>query len=584
TATLTIEKADPSLDGLQINFVNDYDPGMSKEVFIERLDAKKYYLEDYSVVLHSGVNTITVTYKLGTNYNDVTLEVTLTCNAQISGFTLADGGRQISGRDFDKGNIIVSYQYNDGTSKVVSADFTASTVSSTTTQFSVDVTITDSSYKLDEKTKTVSITPIAAPQVMIYAVYGAGGLTNATYQNDFVILYNPTDADVDLTNWSIQVASATATSGDSNKVATLNGTIHAYGFYIILGSSGNNVGEAALPFASNADCSASNIDPAQSNFQLFLSTTSTRLSPITYANGSYVDMIGAGTATSKEGSTAAPAPSKTTYIRRKALQDTDDNSADFEVIDFNGTTDFDFLKEGHRVYNYAKTVLDNQNLNFNSLPDSFTLPMSFEGTAINWSTQNADNLSIAADGTVTVNKTVECDGKLIGTIAGYPLGFEFNVFISNKTRLDAPQVSLEHFTLTWTSVSNAASYDIYIDGVMYTNTTALTYDLYDSNFASNFSNIKSYAITVVAKCAVGSADYVDSLASSVVALNFADTSDLSALDTNLVYTFAVSVTSKGVWSQYNNVNFFVVDSITSQGFLVYRYTNQDIFSSLVFGS
>nr|MDE5547282.1 lamin tail domain-containing protein [Anaeroplasmataceae bacterium] len=431
-------------------------------------------------------------------------------------------------------------------------------------------------------TKTVEITPIAAPQVMIYAVYGAGGNTGASYKNDFIILYNASSEDIDLTNWTLQYAGAnTATAIGKSNIATLNGVIKGYGFYTVVAAAGNSETNE-LPFLETAD-SSNSLALGASNFQLYLSTTSTQIIPASYNQSSYVDMIGAGTSAYSE-TAAAAAPSATTYVRRNALQDTNDNSVDFEVVNFNGTTDFDFLGQGHRAYNYAKAVLDSQNLNFNNLPDSFTLPMSFDGTAITWITENADNLSIAADGTVTVNKSTECDGTLFGTIAGYPLGFEFNVFISNKTRLDAPQVTLEHFTLTWTSVANAASYDIYIDGVLYTNTTALTYDLYDSNFASNFANIKSYSITVVAKPVDGSAEFVDSAASSAVALNFADTSNLSNLDISKVYTFAVSVTEKGVWSTYNNVNFFVVDSQTSQGFLVYRYTDSDIFNSLVYGS
>ncbi|MDE6407233.1 MAG: lamin tail domain-containing protein, partial [Anaeroplasmataceae bacterium] len=459
--------------------------------------------------------------------------------------------------------------------------FTTSSVSSTTQQFSVDVTLTDSNYKLDEKTKTVSITPIAVPQVMIYAVYGAGGNSGASYKNDFIILYNASNEDIDLTDWSLQYATA-GTNNTINKgnIYSLEGTIKSYGFYIIVAASAGDASE--LPFLETAD-SSNLLNLAASNFQLYLSTTSTQITPSSYNQSSYVDMIGAGTASHSE-TAAAPAPSATAYIRRKALKDTNDNSADFELVDFTGANDFTFLGEGHRAYNYAQAVLEAQNLNFNSLPNSFTLPMSFEGTAITWTTENADSLSIAADGTVTVNKAVECDGKLIGTIAGYPLGFEFNVFISNKTRLDAPQVSLEHFTLTWTSVPNAVYYDIYIDGTFYTNTTALTYDLYDSNFASTFTQVKSYAITVVAKCAAGSADYVDSLASSAVDLRFADTSNLSNLDTSLVYTFVVSISAKGVWSSYGYGNFFVVDSQSSQGFLVYRYNTETVFNALAFGS
>jgi predicted extracellular nuclease len=56
----------------------------------------------------------------------------------------------------------------------------------------------------------VSITTQA--QVVISQVYGGGGNANATYTHDFVELFNKGNATVDISDYSIQYASATGTN------------------------------------------------------------------------------------------------------------------------------------------------------------------------------------------------------------------------------------------------------------------------------------------------------------------------------------------------------------------------------------
>ena len=68
--------------------------------------------------------------------------------------------------------------------------------------------------------------------VVINEVYARGGSANQPFQNKFVELYNPTNADVSLAGWSIQYRSATST-GASSGVGALTGTIKSGGYYLI---------------------------------------------------------------------------------------------------------------------------------------------------------------------------------------------------------------------------------------------------------------------------------------------------------------------------------------------------------------
>lgn len=54
--------------------------------------------------------------------------------------------------------------------------------------------------------------PSAQAGVVISQVYGGGGNSGATYQNDFIELFNNGASAVDISGWSLQYTSATGTS------------------------------------------------------------------------------------------------------------------------------------------------------------------------------------------------------------------------------------------------------------------------------------------------------------------------------------------------------------------------------------
>ncbi|UQZ34547.1 hypothetical protein C2I18_14080 [Paenibacillus sp. PK3_47] len=71
---------------------------------------------------------------------------------------------------------------------------------------------------------------------VISQVYGGGGNSGAKYKNDFIELYNPTDAAIDLTGWKVRYAAKTSTFNNSG--TTLSGIIPAKGYYLIQQSAG----------------------------------------------------------------------------------------------------------------------------------------------------------------------------------------------------------------------------------------------------------------------------------------------------------------------------------------------------------
>ena len=80
-----------------------------------------------------------------------------------------------------------------------------------------------------------SVDPEAAPaQPIIEQVYGGGGKGETPIGNSFVELYNPTDAEINLSGYTLT---------DGTTTLTLEGTIPANGSYLIIGAAGETTDE-----------------------------------------------------------------------------------------------------------------------------------------------------------------------------------------------------------------------------------------------------------------------------------------------------------------------------------------------------
>ena len=175
----------------------------------------------------------------------------------------------------------------------------------------------------------------ASTTLLISAVYGAGGNTGATYNKDFVQLYNMTNNPISLNNYSIQYASSTGTSW-SSKVSLSDVSILAKGFYLIHlsgGANGNDLTTSDQIGSITMAAIAGKVALVNSTNQL-----SNEANPVN--NLTVVDFVGYGSGTNGfEGNGPAPAPSATTFIRRTTLnQESNNNATDFEAIEFTGLT------------------------------------------------------------------------------------------------------------------------------------------------------------------------------------------------------------------------------------------------------
>jgi gliding motility-associated-like protein len=205
----------------------------------------------------------------------------------------------------------------------------------------------------------ITSTQLMAQHVVISQYWGSVGSSGAPYNSNFVELYNPTSADVNMSGWSVQYKSATS-AGTMNVMAfPANSTIKAHGYFLVsLASSSTPLSSNPLP---TPDAIGTTQVASSGKIALVSSTTAISIpappanNPDTYPN--VVDFLGFGIGVDLvwEGTGAAGAgvgSSGTKCFERKANAsstattmvstgadylngngyDTDDNANDFLLI------------------------------------------------------------------------------------------------------------------------------------------------------------------------------------------------------------------------------------------------------------
>ena len=170
--------------------------------------------------------------------------------------------------------------------------------------------------------------------VVISQVYGGGGNASATYNQDFVELYNPGTNPVDISGWSIQYASATgpSTPGNWAVAAIPASTTIAPGKYYLVALATGATG-IALP---TPDVTGT-LNLSGTAGKVALVNNSTPINGTTACSvASVVDVLGYGsTATCSETAVLIPTGidnTKSMFRKNNGCTETNNNSSDFEVL------------------------------------------------------------------------------------------------------------------------------------------------------------------------------------------------------------------------------------------------------------
>jgi len=176
-------------------------------------------------------------------------------------------------------------------------------------------------------TPSASPSPVAASGLVISQVFGGGGNAGAPFRNDYIEIFNASNASVNLSGWSVQYASATATTWSVTPLTTI--TLLPGQYYLVQESSGGSNG-ASLPTPD----ATGTIAMAAGSGKVALVKTSTALTGACPNDPNIIDLVGYGsTANCFRGSAPAAAPSNTNAILRAAsgCTNTRNNVADFSL-------------------------------------------------------------------------------------------------------------------------------------------------------------------------------------------------------------------------------------------------------------
>jgi hypothetical protein len=183
--------------------------------------------------------------------------------------------------------------------------------------------------------------PTVTSGVVISQVYGAGGNTGATFQNDFVELKNITASPISLAGWSLQYGSSSGNFGSTaGNVFPLPSVILQPGRYYLFAGSGGAVGAATpTPDANSSNFSmsgtAGKVVLVSGTAALNCGGSSSAGNPCTVAQLSqFLDAVAYGTQTGTytgEGNSQTPTLSATTAAIRagNGCTDTNSNLSDF---------------------------------------------------------------------------------------------------------------------------------------------------------------------------------------------------------------------------------------------------------------
>ena len=180
---------------------------------------------------------------------------------------------------------------------------------------------------------TGGITDDDGTKLIITQIYGGGNNSGATFQNDFVEIFNrgATTVDFATTNYSVQYASAAGSFSSGNTISLTSGTVAPGQFFLIKLAPASPTTGAALP-AADATNTGINMSATDGKVALVVGVIVAGTTNGCPTGATVADLVGYGNANCAE-TTATAALSATKSAKRSAsCKDTNNNSTDLSVV------------------------------------------------------------------------------------------------------------------------------------------------------------------------------------------------------------------------------------------------------------
>jgi MYXO-CTERM domain-containing protein len=176
------------------------------------------------------------------------------------------------------------------------------------------------------------ITVVTAGTVVLSQVYGGGGNSGATYNHDFLELFNRTANTIAIGGWSVQYGS-TANNFSQKVDIPLGATIAPYGYFLVQLTGGTTGSALPTPdLDATAGATSFNLSASNGKVALVMGTALLACGTSTSrcTSSAILDLVGYGTSSDYEGTAASTPSSAADSLFRKngGCTDTNDNSAD----------------------------------------------------------------------------------------------------------------------------------------------------------------------------------------------------------------------------------------------------------------
>jgi hypothetical protein len=213
----------------------------------------------------------------------------------------------------------------------VTGTFTATITGHNPGTAHIDANATQGTITVTASMTMTVLAPSSPALIVINQIYGGGNNSGATFQNDFVELFNRGSSTVDfsVTPYSLQYASASGSFTNSNKLNLNSGAI-APGQFFLIRLAGGVTNGTPLP-TPDAATGGINLSASAGKVALVIGTTLLAGSGCPL-NNSVADFVGYGSANCAEG-TATGSLNPTRSARRiNRCSDTNSNATDFAVL------------------------------------------------------------------------------------------------------------------------------------------------------------------------------------------------------------------------------------------------------------
>lgn len=340
-----------------------------------------------------------------------------------------------------------------------------------------------------------------ASTVVISQIYGGGGNVGASFNCDYVELFNRGTSTVDfaITPFSVQYASAAGNFGSTangNKTDLTTGTIAPGKYFLVKGRCGAN--GAAFTADFTPATTTTGLDMAAGAGKVALVNSMTPLTAASCPTDStIVDLVGYGTTASCfEGSGPAPTPSATNADFRKSggCIDTNDNAADFLAAAPNPRNSSSPLNDC--------TAPPTPNITINDVTvtegNSGTINATFTVTLSAASTSNVTVDFATADGTATAGSDYQSNSGTLTFTPGQTTR-TIDVAVIGDT-MDEPS---ETFFVNLTNAANGVILDNQGQGTITDNDAQPTLSINDTSVTEGDGGTTSATFTVTLSAASG---------------------------------------------------------------------------------